>query len=89
MDIVPTYAMLMEANRKIAGAYWHWYFLSQPAPFPERLIGSDPDFFYENSLIRWGATQIGDFDAEMLAEYRRWWRDPAMIHGSYSITALP
>lgn len=84
MDIVPTYAMLMDTNRKVAGAYWHWYFLSQPEPFPERLIGSDPDFFYENSLLGWGAAKIGDFDPEMLAEYRRAWRTPAMIHGSCS-----
>ena len=28
LDIVPTYAMFMETNRHLAGAYWHWYFLS-------------------------------------------------------------
>lgn len=82
MDIVPTYAMFMETNRRVAGSYWHWYFLSQPAPFPERLIGNDPDFFYETCLVGWGATKIGAFDAEMLAEYRRAWRDPDMIRGS-------
>jgi len=84
MDIVPTYAMFIDTNRKVAGAYWHWYFLSQPEPFPERLIGNDPDFFYETCLVGWGATRIADFDREMLAEYRRCWRDPAMIHGSCS-----
>lgn len=84
MDIVPTYAMLMETNRKVAGSYWHWYFLSQPEPLPERLIAHDPDFFYETSLVGWGATRITDFDLEMLAEYRRAWRDPQMIHGSCS-----
>jgi haloacetate dehalogenase len=84
MDIVPTYAMFMDTNRKVAGAYWHWYFLSQPEPFPERLIGSDPDFFYETCLVGWGATKISDFDPEMMAEYRRAWRTPGMIHGSCS-----
>lgn len=84
LDIVPTYAMFTETNRQVAGAYWHWYFLSQPEPFPERLIGKDPDFFYETCLVGWGATGITDFDAQMLAEYRRSWRDPAMIHGSCS-----
>lgn len=84
LDIVPTYAMFMDTNRKVAGAYWHWYFLSQPEPFPERLIGSDPDFFYETCLAGWGATRICDFDAEMLADYRRCWRAPEMIHGSCS-----
>jgi haloacetate dehalogenase len=84
MDIVPTYAMLMDTNRHVAGAYWHWYFLSQPEPFPERLIGNDPDFFYETCLVGWGASKISDFDPELLAAYRRSWRDPAMIHGSCS-----
>ncbi len=84
MDIVPTYAMFMDTNRKVAGAYWHWYFLSQPEPFPERLIGNDPDFFYETCLVGWGATKLSDFDAEMLAAYRKAWADPAMIHGSCS-----
>ncbi len=84
MDIVPTHAMLNDTDRKVAAAYWHWYFLSQPEPFPERLIGNDPDFFYETSLTGWGAARISEFDAEMLADYRRAWRDPAMIHGSCS-----
>ncbi len=84
LDIVPTYAMFMETNRDVAGAYWHWYFLSLPEPFPERLISADPDFFYEFCLVGWGATRLEDFDEEMLAEYRRCWRNPEMIHGSCS-----
>lgn len=84
MDIVPTEVMLLQTNRKVAHAYWHWYLLAQPAPFPERLIAADPDFFYETCLVGWGATRLADFDQEQLAEYRRTWRDPAMIHGSCS-----
>jgi haloacetate dehalogenase len=76
--------MFIEITRKVAAAYWHWYFLSQPEPFPETLIARDPDYFYETCLVGWGAAKISDFDAEMLAEYRRAWRDPAMIHGSCS-----
>jgi haloacetate dehalogenase len=84
MDIVPTFAMLMNTNRKVAQAYWHWYFLAQPEPFPERLIGADPDYFFETSLVGWGAARIDDFAADMLSEYRRCWRQPDMIHGSCS-----
>jgi haloacetate dehalogenase len=84
MDIVPTYTMFMGTNRKVAGAYWHWYFLSQPEPFPERLISADPDYFYETSIVGWGSSKIDDFDQEMIAAYRRAWRDPGMIHGSTS-----
>jgi haloacetate dehalogenase len=84
LDIVPTYAMFMDTNRHRAKAYWHWYFLSQPAPFPEHMIGKDPDYFFETCLVGWGATRLQEFDAQMLADYRRCWRDPAMIHGSCS-----
>jgi len=84
LDIVPTYAMFMDNNRHVAGGYWHWYFLSQPEPFPEHMIGLDPDYFYETCLVGWGATQLADFDQQQLAEYRRCWRDPGMIHGSCS-----
>jgi haloacetate dehalogenase len=82
LDIAPTYAMFMETNRRIAGAYWHWYFLSLPAPFPERLIGADPDYFFETCLVTWGKMPVESLDPALLAEYRRCWRDPAMIHGS-------
>lgn len=84
MDIVPTYAMFMDTNRFVASSYWHWYFLSQPEPFPERLIGNDPDFFYETCLVGWGAATIADFDPEMIGAYRAAWRNPEMIHGSCS-----
>lgn len=82
MDIVPTTTLFHETNRHVAGAYWHWYFLSQPAPFPERLIEANPDYFYETCLLGWGKAKLADFDAEQLAEYRRCWRQPSMIQGS-------
>ena len=88
MDIAPTRAF-QKVDRRLASAYWHWYFLQQPAPFPERLIGADPDFFYETCLFGWGAATSGDFDPEQLAEYRRAWRDPAMILAPAPITAPP
>jgi haloacetate dehalogenase len=84
MDIAPTYTMFMQTDRHLAQTYWHWYFLAQPEPFPETLIGRDPDFFYERSLLGWGAARAEDFDADMMAEYRRAWRNPEMIHGSCS-----
>jgi haloacetate dehalogenase len=82
LDIVPTYTMFMDTNRHLAGAYWHWYFLSQPEPFPEHMIGLDPDYFFETCLTGWGKMALGDFDSAKLAEYRRCWRNPDMIHGS-------
>jgi haloacetate dehalogenase len=82
LDIAPTYTMFMETSRQVAAAYWHWYFLSLPEPFPERLIGADPDYFFEFCFESWGKTAVADLDPEIVAEYRRCWRDPAMIHAS-------
>ena len=82
LDIAPTHSMFMETNRHVAAAYWHWYFLSLPAPFPERMIGADPDYFFETCFETWGKMPVAGLDPEVLAEYRRCWRDPAMIAGT-------
>lgn len=82
LDIAPTYSMFEKVNRKVAHVYWHWYYLSQPAPFPESMIAADPDAFYETCLTGWGATGLDAFPPENLAEYRRCWRQPDAIAGS-------
>ena len=84
LDIVPTLAMFAAADHRVFQAYWHWMFLAQPDPFPEHLIGADPDFFYEACLTGWGSMRLADFDPAALADYRAAWRDPAAIHGSCS-----
>lgn len=84
LDIVPTNVMFERMNSEIAHAYWHWHFLSQPAPFPEHIIGADADRFFETCLVGWGATPLETFDQTMLDAYRRAWRDPDMIHASCS-----
>lgn len=82
-DLVPTWAMYHGVDRARAARYWQWYFLPLPEPFPERMIGADPDYYFENCLVVNGGVSIEDgYDAEMLAAYRRAWRDPAMIHAS-------
>src|SRR3546814_3888584 len=50
LDIVPTHTMFAAVTRQVAKAYWHWYFLSQPSPFPETMIARDPDAFFETCL---------------------------------------
>jgi haloacetate dehalogenase len=41
-------------------------------------------FLLRDLFARLGATKIADLDPEMLDAYRRSWRDPAMIRGSWS-----
>lgn len=79
MDIVPTRIVFAEGGPEVAHAYYHWYFLAQPAPFPETMIGHDPDLFFEKCLTGWGPDGLAAFGAEQLAEYRRCWRQPDAI----------
>ena len=44
LDIVPTLDAYEQTDRRFASWYHHWFFLIQPAPMPERLIGGDPAF---------------------------------------------
>ncbi|MCE4372378.1 alpha/beta fold hydrolase [Xanthomonas hortorum] len=81
MDIVPTAIMLTDLRKDVAQSYWHWFFLAQPAPFPEHMIQGDPDRFFETCLFGWGAAGPHDFGAEQLAAYRKSWRDPPTIAG--------
>src|SRR5207249_3259593 len=45
LDIVPTYDMFQHVNKEFATSNYHWFFLIQPAPLPETLIGNSVDFF--------------------------------------------
>ena len=81
MDIVPTHLLLDRLNRQVAKAYYHWFFLAQPYPFPEAMIGRDPDAYFESCLLGWGGAKLGDFAAPALAAYRDAWRDPETIRG--------
>ena len=79
MDIVPTHLLLNDLTQQVARAYYHWFFLAQPAPFPETLIGHDPDAYFESCLAGWGGG-MENFDTNALEAYRASWRDPDCIH---------
>ncbi len=81
LDICPTKTMYGRTDRAFATAYFHWFFLIQPAPFPETLIGADPEFFIKFLMgRRHGGLQV--FAPEAMAEYLRCFSDPAAIHAS-------
>lgn len=79
MDIVPTEYLLSNMTTEIAKAYYHWLFLAQPHPFPERMIEHDPDAYFERCLLGFGKASLSDFDADLLDLYRTAWRDPDCI----------
>ncbi len=80
LDISPTATMYSGTDMAFARAYYHWFFLIQPAPLPETLIGAAPGFYLRAKLGAWGAAGTGIFDPRALAEYQRCFADPAAIH---------
>ena len=73
LDIVPTAEMWRRADMELGLVDWHWFFLAQPHPFPERLIAAAPDEFYFRG-------DRSRFQREALADYLRCVRDPETIH---------
>lgn len=81
MDIVPTHFLLDRLSHQVAAAYYHWFFLAQPFPFPETMIADDPDRYFESCLLGWGAAKLSDFAPMALEAYRRSWRNADTIRG--------
>ncbi len=70
LDIAPTLAMYEHTGDAFARAYWHWFFLIQPAPLPERLIDADPVAYVREVMGRRHAG-LSVFAPQALAEYER------------------
>ena len=79
LDIAPTAAMYSQTDMRFATAYYHWFFLIQPAPLPERMIGADPEFFLRSKCGQWGRTE-GAITDEAFAEYLRCFQRPETVH---------
>ncbi|ASL45324.1 Haloacetate dehalogenase H-1 [Burkholderia sp. AD24] len=80
LDVAPTLAMYEQTSFAFARAYWHWFFLVRPAPFPETLIRADADLYLKQTI---GARSAGlaPFTGQAYAEYLRCLSDPATAHG--------
>jgi haloacetate dehalogenase len=79
LDIVPLpYSMV---TREFAEQYFHWFFLIQPAPFPETLIGNSAEFYLRSRFLR-PTVGTGAMAPEAVAEYLRCFKDPATIHAT-------
>ena len=81
MDIVPTLTMYEETNRDFAYNYYHWFFLTQPFDFPEKLIGMDPKYYLQKKIKSWGKNK-GFITQEAFKEYLRCFSNPETIHAS-------
>lgn len=79
LDIVPTLEMVRALDAGKVSALFNWFFLAQPAPLPETLIGGAPQFYLDRILDGWlgpGASLA----PQARAEYARCFRQPGVLH---------
>jgi haloacetate dehalogenase len=55
LNIVPTVDQFERVTPDNALDYWPWFFLAQPAPFPERLIAASTDHYLRSIFEAWAA----------------------------------
>jgi haloacetate dehalogenase len=81
LDVSPTLKMYQSTNIQFARAYWHWFFLIQEQPLPEKLLQGHVPGYILARLGR-GKNKLKYFDKRALAEYTRAFADPRTIHAT-------
>jgi len=82
LDISPTRTMYEKTDKAFATMYYHWFFMIQPAPLPETLIGSSASFLLNATLGGWGSNGEKFIEPAALAEYERSFCRPDAIHAA-------
>lgn len=86
LDILPTLWIYENIDQRLATGYFHWLFLPQPYPLPEKMIAPDPEMWLSNCLGKWS---LGDqqadslehiFPADVKAVYLEHFSDPTTLH---------
>jgi haloacetate dehalogenase len=81
LDISPTLKMYESTTMQFARAYYHWFFLIQETPIPERMLAGLGPFYIFKRLGR-GKSGLKHFDKKAMAEYVRAFKDPRTIHAT-------
>jgi haloacetate dehalogenase len=72
MDVLPNYYVWTNTSREWALASWHWLFMAQPEPFPERLMSAaGAEFFLRSRMQIRGGTGLGFLTETAFNEYVR------------------
>ena len=79
LDILPTFDYWAKLDREFGLRIYHWMFLAQPHPLPERLIGSNPDEYFRWCFRNWSRPGTDPFDPRAMEQYLRPLRDPARL----------
>ena len=81
LDIAPTREMYAGTSAEFARAYWHWFFLTQPEPLPEQMIGAESEEFWRLKCFNQARGKT-PFSPEALSEYLAAFANPDAIHAS-------
>ncbi|HEV8032695.1 MAG TPA: alpha/beta hydrolase [Stellaceae bacterium] len=80
LDIVPTLYRFETIDQQAATGSFHWFFLIQPHPFPERLIGAECEFFLRQMLGLHRNPKA--LEPKAFAEYLRCFSNPETIRAT-------
>ncbi len=78
LDIIPTLDTWETMDWEQALKTYHWPFLAQPVPLPERIIAQDPDFYIQHLLDRW-ILDGNSLAPEAAAHYRRQFHKASVV----------
>ena len=78
LDIIPTGEKINIINSQQAYASYHWFFLSQPFDLPEKLIGSNSDYYITHLIERW-IGKGNKLNSYNLKEYKRHFRKESVL----------
>ncbi len=71
LDICPTLDMYEHTDMKFASGYFHWFYLTQPAPLPEKMIMADPQRWLKSRFNRSSKLAVGKVEVEYLKAFKQ------------------
>lgn len=77
LDIVPTHTVFACTDRRLAAAYWHWFFFQAP-DLPELMVCASAEPFLRH-LLRSLTYRAGAIEEQMVQEYLRAFMLPGTI----------
>lgn len=75
LDIVPTIETFEMVSGPAARGLWHWYFLAQAPPLPERMIAGERELYLSSMLRSWAGSEVAITDAAYAAYLEAWTDD--------------
>ncbi len=80
LDILPTLQLYQETDMAFATNYWHWFFLIQPYPLPETLLGNNSDFMAMAIFAK--LLESKAITSDILAAYKASFSDPKTLRAN-------